>query len=299
MQRLYRNIVFSERATNIVLQSWCQSSQKQYDAHIRKWLLFCNKRQADPICQAISMAVNFLASLYDEGMSYSSINLAQCALSAIVESPASAYSTFGEHPDVKRFTKGIFQHRPPLPHYCKTWDVNLVLQYIGSMGNSQELSLKDLTLKLVMLVVLTTAQRGHYLQLLDIQNMVQEEIAYTFMLNSNLKQSKPGKSTFDLVIKPNTYPHDRNLCVVNACSVCLDHKCPVLAMKSRVSTLLFNSTLHKLFLILSMFFIRSFFTYVEIVSPPCNHMLCIVYYFCFFVTRGRVGESRKRVSSSM
>ena len=100
------------------------------------------------------------------------------------------YPTFGEHPDVKRFMKGIFQSRPPLPRYdCKTWDVNLVLQYICSMGNSQELSLKDLTLKLVMLVALTTAQRGQSLQLLDTQNMVEEETAYTFMLNSNLKQS--------------------------------------------------------------------------------------------------------------
>ena len=95
---------------------------------------------------------------------------------------------------------GIFQSRPPLPRYCKTWDVDLVLQYIGSMGNSQELSLKDLTLKLVMLVVLTTAQRGQSLHLLDTQNMVQEVTAYTFMLNSNLKQSKPGRSTSELVI---------------------------------------------------------------------------------------------------
>ena len=72
-----------------------------------------------------------------------------------------------------------------------------------------------------MLVALTTAQRGQSLQLLDTQNMIQEETAYTFMLNSNLKQSKPGKSTSDLVIKLNAYPYDRNLCVVNACSVYL------------------------------------------------------------------------------
>ena len=90
------------------------------------------------------------------------------------------------------------------------------------MGNSRELSLKDLTLKLVMLVALTTAQRRQSLQLLDTQNMVQEETTYTVMLNSNLKQSKPGKSTSELVIKLNAYPHDCNLCVVNPCSVYLE-----------------------------------------------------------------------------
>jgi len=90
------------------------------------------------------------------------------------------------------------------------------------MGNSQELSLKDLTLQLVMLVALTTAQRGQSLHLLDTPHMVQEETAYMFMLNSNLKQRKPGRSTSELVIKLNAYPHDCNLCVANACSVYLE-----------------------------------------------------------------------------
>ena len=52
--------------------------------------------------------------------------------------------------------------------------------------------------------------------------MVQEETAYTFMLNSNLKQSTPGRPTSELVIKLNAYPHEYNLCVVNACSVYLE-----------------------------------------------------------------------------
>ena len=42
----------------------------------------------------------------------------------------------GKHTDVKHFMKGIFQSRPPLPCYSKTWDVNLVLQYIGSIKAS-------------------------------------------------------------------------------------------------------------------------------------------------------------------
>lgn len=81
----------------------------------------------------------------------------------------------------------MFQsRRPPLPSYCKTWDFNLVLQYTGSMGNFQELSLKDFTLKLLMLVTLTTAQRGQSMHVLDTRNMVQQETAYMFMLHSNL-----------------------------------------------------------------------------------------------------------------
>ena len=44
-----------------------------------------------------------------------------------------------------------------MPRYNKTWDVNVVLQYLWGMGKATELSIKELTLKLVMLIVLTTA----------------------------------------------------------------------------------------------------------------------------------------------
>lgn len=160
-----RTEAFLKKAINIVLQSWRLSSQNQYDAHINKWLLFCTQRQANQICPGMSVAVEFLTNVYEEGLSYSSINSARCALSAIIDTSDSVHRTFGEHPDVKRFMKGIFQSRPPLPRYSKTRDVNSVLQYISSMGDSQDLSLKDLTLKLTMLVALTTAQRGQSLHL--------------------------------------------------------------------------------------------------------------------------------------
>ena len=180
IQRLHKNRGISERATTIVLQTRHQSSQKQYDLHIRKWLLFFTKRQANPICPTISMAVDSLTSLYDEGLSYSSINSARSALSAILDIPDSAHPTFGEHPDLKRLVKGVFQSRPLLPRYSKTWDVNLVLQYLGSMGNSQKLSLNDLTLKLTMLVALPAPQRAQSLHLLHTLSMVQEESGWVF-----------------------------------------------------------------------------------------------------------------------
>ena len=44
-----------------------------------------------------------------------------------------------------------------MPRYNKTWDVNVILKYLRGMGKVTELSIKELTLKLVMLIVLTTA----------------------------------------------------------------------------------------------------------------------------------------------
>ena len=103
MRRVYKNRGFSEKATNIVLQSWRQSLQKQYDSHIKKWLLFCSERKIDPIQLPVGAAVDFLALLYEKGLSYSSINTARCALSAILDPYGASRTTFGEYPDIKRF----------------------------------------------------------------------------------------------------------------------------------------------------------------------------------------------------
>jgi len=139
-----------------------------------------------------------------------------------VQIPGLNNCTFGDHPDVKRFMKGVFQDRPPMPRYNKIWDVNTLLQYIHSMDDSKDLSLKDLTLKLVMLITLTTACRGQSLHLLDLEAMVKEDSSFTFMINSNIKQSKPTSSSAHRVIKLKAYPLDSKLCVFYTCSVYIE-----------------------------------------------------------------------------
>ena len=75
----------------------------------------------------------------------------------------------GEHPLVSRTLKGVFNTRPPLPRYNTFWDVNVVLQYIKQLGHNHSLSLRQLTLKTVMLLALTRPSRSVYLSKLDIK----------------------------------------------------------------------------------------------------------------------------------
>ena len=222
MRRLYQNKGFSPQATNIILSCWRESSHQQYGTYISKWLLFCSEREINPVRPSITMAVEFLTELYDLGLGYSSINTARCALSAILEYPSSSNSTFGQSVDVKRFMKGIFQSRPALPRYNKTWDVQTMLQYLSSMKDTKDLTLKDLSLKLVILVALTTAQRGQSLHLMDTANMVHEQNSLVFMLGSAIKQTKPGRSSSELTIKLTAYPPDEKLCVVRTCLIYLE-----------------------------------------------------------------------------
>ena len=51
----------------------------------------------------------------------------------------------GKLPIVSRFMKGIFNLRPPCPHYTSSWDVSVVLDFISAQGENESLSLKQVT----------------------------------------------------------------------------------------------------------------------------------------------------------
>ena len=74
----------------------------------------------------------------------------------------------GQHPLITRLLKGVYNVRPPLPRYSDTWDVQLVLNYIESLGESDKLSLKSLSLKTVFLFAITCPSRSVDLISLDI-----------------------------------------------------------------------------------------------------------------------------------
>lgn len=102
--------------------------------------------------------LKFLTHLFDSGLSYSAINTARSALSAL-SSAASADHTIGSHPSVVRFMKGIFELRTPTPRYSSMWDVSVVLDHLKKLGKNSALTFKQLTFKLCALLLLATAQR--------------------------------------------------------------------------------------------------------------------------------------------
>ena len=57
---------------------------------------------------------------------------------------------------------------------------------------SNNMDLKTLSMKLLMLVALVSAQRGQNLHMLDIIFMRQDESLFEFLLPEHIKQSRPG-----------------------------------------------------------------------------------------------------------
>ena len=163
----------SSKATNIILQSWSVGTQKQYAPYIKKWHDFCSKREVNSYNPPLNTVLDFLVSLHEQGLSYTTINTARSALSAVILPTDNV--NIGSHPIVSRFMKGFYKSNPPMPRYRTTWDVNQVLSYLSSLSKPTELSLKSLTLKLTMLIALVSAQRG---QSLHVRHPVYERRGY-------------------------------------------------------------------------------------------------------------------------
>ena len=85
----------------------------------------------------------------------------------------------GKHPLVTRLVKGVFNMRPPLPRYSSTWDLQVVLDHIESMGRTSTLSQKILTWKTVFLLAVTHPSRSADLAKLDVKRLRYERSGVT------------------------------------------------------------------------------------------------------------------------
>ena len=91
------------------------------------------------------------------------------------------------------------------------WGASIVLRFLKTLSPVALLSLKNLSLKLVMLLSLVTAQRGQTLHLLDINRMSTYDSSIVFTFSKPLKQSNPRTQVKPLALK--AYTHDESLCV--------------------------------------------------------------------------------------
>ena len=155
----------------------------------------------------MNQVLQYLTCLFKQDLSYSTINTARSSISALLD--CNNNTSVGSHPLIIRFMKGVYQLRPPKPRYKETWNISPVLGYLRSLYPTSELSLKQLTLKLVMLVALITAQRLQTLQALDLRNMFVTGSKISFVLPTLLKQTRPRNKQPQIDIP--AYKHDIKL----------------------------------------------------------------------------------------
>lgn len=201
---------FKDSTITIILASWRKSTACQYQTYLSRWITYCQEHTVEFLSPSISEALDFLSSLYEIGLSYSSINTARSMLSSILQLQSNV--AFGQLPVVKRFMKGIFELRPALPRYKSVWDIHVVFNFLREKSIPQEQSLKDLTLHLTFLLALLSGQRCQTIKCLSIDNMEVSEDCYIFKITEKVKQTRPGVHIQPLNFQK--YPIDAKLCVV-------------------------------------------------------------------------------------
>ena len=99
----------------------------------------------------------------------------------------------GQHPLVTRLLKGIYQTRPTMPKYKQVWDVKVVLNYLSGLYPLEAIALKELTYKVVMLMLLASGQRGQTIHLLDLRNMNESKGKITFLITDSTDLLNAGR----------------------------------------------------------------------------------------------------------
>ena len=123
------NLNISRQASELIMQSWRKSSQKQYRVYIKTWITFaaCNNIHSSNL--NVKDILEFLTALYAGGSSYSASSTTRSALIAVLILNGCNIS-IGEHPLVGRLLKAVYHTRPPKPRYVSTWNVTDVLSYL-------------------------------------------------------------------------------------------------------------------------------------------------------------------------
>ena len=197
---------FSEEVISTMLQCRREPSNKLYSCYLNKWNIFCDSNGMDPCSAPVSSGLDFLQSLYadkDVHRGVSAISTARSAISSVLSLPDS--TKFGDNRFVKMFMKGINSVRPSEPRYIRTWDPEVVLDLLRSneFNPVQDLCLLKLSKKLVMLILLSTYQRGQIIKALNLDRFVQlsdDEIVFKILAKDlkqgNVRGYKPNPITF-------------------------------------------------------------------------------------------------------
>ena len=154
---------------------------------------------------AITVVINCLQLCKDfYQLHYSSFNSAKSALQNVVTVQGCHLSMFKLLQD---FMRGVLRDAPSLPKYSNIWDPQVVLAHIDLWGPPHTLSLKLLTQKLLILLLLCSGQRLQTVFSFSLDGLDFTPDGFLFTIMKCLKRKKVGT-----VVQYKAFPQNVNLC---------------------------------------------------------------------------------------
>ena len=211
LQQRFNAAGLSPQVVRLLSSSWRSSTNAAYASAWEQWLGWCSQRSVDPVRPSLAMVLQFLADSFEDGRSYSTLNVYRSAMSATL--PELDGAPIGQHPLVVRLLRGICLERPPQPRYSHTWDVGIVTSWLSKLPANTDLSLPVLSGKLAILMALTAARRSSDLHRLSLNSHRFSAEGVVFDYLTPPKQHRPGSEP----ARPVTFaafPVTPALCVV-------------------------------------------------------------------------------------
>ena len=122
--------------------------------------------------------------MFNQGLSSSTLNSVRSSLS-FFSFPSNL--DLNTDPYVARLFRFFYRMRPKKAKYLVFWPVSQVLVHLKSWHPIPQLSLKNLTLKTLALVALTTSDRAQTIQKLNVNNMHISDDLVSFIITDRLK----------------------------------------------------------------------------------------------------------------
>ena len=128
--------------------------------------------------------------LFHQGMKSGTLNVMRSALSFFLKN---SFPDLGNVPMISRVFRYFYRERPVFPRYMVTWDVGIVFRFLAQWHPPATLSLKNLTLKTVALIALTSSDRAQTIHALSTDHMEFVPNGQEFNVPSLLKHSRRGR----------------------------------------------------------------------------------------------------------
>ncbi|XP_044591535.1 uncharacterized protein LOC123269765 [Cotesia glomerata] len=177
----------SNEAAEIMLDSITESTVKQYEGCLKKWLFFADQERIDAFNPQNTDVIKFLADRFSKGAKYGTINSTRAAISLISQ------NNLSKDVMISRFIRGTFKKRPTRPKYAETWNTEQVLTYVETIEDINKLRLKELSEILTTLLILITAHRMQTLALINIKDITRSSTGLSIKIPDLIKTSRPGK----------------------------------------------------------------------------------------------------------
>ena len=192
-------------ACEIILSSLTDSSWRQYNSELERWWKFRVTQNKDPFDIPIDELLKFLTLEYNKA--YGSLNSVRSAI-ALLSGPELAQDF-----RIKRFFTVISKARPGKPKYNFTWDPRTVLDFYRHQAENDELALKELSIKLTILLALVTAHRHQTLALIKLDNISERNNGLEIRIPDRIKTSGVRRKQPVLRLP---FFEERKICVASA-----------------------------------------------------------------------------------